>query len=359
MALPFFADFPASRLAPYEPQSPLRNVPSEQSPDAPAFVDLRVEVDRPEAWAPIPVDGEKRWQPQRWPERPRRFIDGKDVGRTVTWVTAPGGYPVPIRLSQIGGIELCVEDGAAHRGAVAVESIVSLVADPFPPEQMARLADDLGRQRFRLVRAPKPEDGLTWDFETMRAAAQTRSSTEMGLLEEQVLGRHTDVPSVVDGRLETRSGAGIRDAPVAGVVKTHVTNYLHSHGLQVMHALNPGERTPVFALRARTGAAANEPQSVKFEVASWYLRLTGAGGAMPSWGVVRVELPWRFYEGLPDRECYVTRLSRLLYDYRSRDSGYDRVAVSLHPIVRAEQLLGALFAPMTTLTSRFYRVAGI
>jgi hypothetical protein len=163
----------------------------------------------------------------------------------------------------------------------------------------------------------------------------------------------------VDGRLETRSGAGILDAPVAGVVKTHVSNYLHAHGLRVIHALNPGERTPVFALRRRPESGGNEPQSVKFEVASWYLRLTGAEGTMPSWGVVRVELPWRFYQALPDRECYVTRLSRLLYDYRSRDSGYDRAAVSLHPIVRAEQLLGALFAPMPALTSRFYRFAGI
>jgi hypothetical protein len=162
----------------------------------------------------------------------------------------------------------------------------------------------------------------------------------------------------VDGR-RTHSGAGILTAPVAGVVKTHVTNYLHAHGLRVMHALNPGERTPVFALRRRPDTATDLPQSVKFEVATWYLRLTGADGAMPSWGVVRVELPWRFYAALPDPQCYVTRLSRLLYDYRSRDSGYDRAAVSLHPIVRAEQLLGALFTPMTTLTSRFYRFAGI
>ena len=56
---------------------------------------------------------------------------------------------------------------------------------------------------------------------------------------------------------------------------------------------------------------------------------------------------------------FVNQLSLAIYDYRCRERSYDRAAVSLHPIVRAEESLSALFSSMGSLTNRFYRLTGL
>jgi hypothetical protein len=184
----------------------------------------------------------------------------------------------------------------------------------------------------------------------MRKAAQNRSNDEMGTLEEAALASDRDRPTVVDGRLEPRQG-GLDDpagrAPAVGVVKTLMHEYLHPLGIQVRLRLGPGERTPLFALP-------NE----NLPVVSWYLRLSGTAATMPNWGVVRVELPLAWFETRrnTDGDAFVAALSRLLCAYRTRDGGYARAPVSLHPIVRAEALLGALFTPSGMLGSRFCRL---
>src|SRR5438034_6423178 len=48
---------------------------------------------------------------------------------------------------------------------------------------------------------------------------------------------------------------------------------------------------------------------------------------------------------------HVNRLSLLLLAYRCRERSYGRQPVSLHPIVRAEDLLGALDRKSTRLNS--------
>jgi hypothetical protein len=132
------------------------------------------------------------------------------------------------------------------------------------------------------------------------------------------------------------------------VIKSHQHEYLHPAGIQLRLRLEPGERTPLFAL----------PQE-KLPVVSWYLRLCGTAATMPNWGVVRVELPLAWFDGRRngDGDAYVASLCRLLCAYRTRDGGYSRAAVSLHPIVRAEELLGALFTPSSELASQFCRLA--
>jgi hypothetical protein len=180
----------------------------------------------------------------------------------------------------------------------------------------------------------------------MRKAAQNRSNDEMETLEEYAVAQGNEVPTVVDGRLERRSG-GFDQArcPVIGVIKTHHQNYLHPLGMQLMYQLQPGERTPVFAI----------PEALA--VVSWYLRFAGG---MPNYGLVRVELPRRWFEQVKGRDFgYIDQLSRLLYDYRCRDQSYGRAAISLHPTVRAEQSLAALFQPLSMLMSRFYRMAAL
>jgi len=93
------------------------------------------------------------------------------------------------------------------------------------------------------------------------------------------------------------------------------------------------------------------------DVVSWYLRFAGG---MPNYGLVRVELPQKWFEQVKGHDFgYVDQLSRLLYDYRCRDQSYDRAAISLHPTVRAEQTLTALFQPLSMLMSRFYRLAAL
>src|SRR5438093_256694 len=82
-----------------------------------------------------------------------------------------------------------------------------------------------------------------------------------------------------------RTVGGSADAPGAGGIKTHNRNYLHPRGMRLLYELEPGQRTPVFALPA-----------AKLPVVSWYVRLAGDAGGMPTWGVVRVELPLPWFE---------------------------------------------------------------
>jgi len=194
-----------------------------------------------------------------------------------------------------------------------------------------------------------PPDGVpSYDFEKMRKAAQNRSNDEMGVLEEAALAQRSGVPSVVDGRLEPRQGGfDPGQSPVFGVIKTHYKNYLHSMGMQLLYQLDIGQRTPVFSL----------PKE-KLSVVSWYLRLSG-GGMTPNWGIVRIEVPMQWFEARGRDWDFVDRLSRTIFEYRCRERSYSRAAVSLHPIVRAEESLGALFSPTSVLTNRFYRLVGL
>ena len=259
---------------------------------------------------------------------------------------APGGYPIAVRLSQIGSTVLEVVDGICYRRFAVVESVVSMVVKPFPWHEIESFAVALQEQKLRLLPAQWPKKGIPYDFEVMRKAAQNRSNDEMATLEEYAVSQDNAVPTVVDGRLEPRSGGFHQErSPIIGVIKQHHQNYLHPLGMQLMYQLQPGQRTPVFAIPGT------------LDVVSWYLRFTGG---MPNYGLVRVELPQKWFEQVKAQDFgYVDQLSRLLYDYRCRDQSYGRAAISLHPTIRAEQSLGALFQPLPMLMSRFYRMAAL
>jgi hypothetical protein len=96
-------------------------------------------------------------------------------------------------------------------------------------------------------------------------------------------------------------------------------------------------------------------------VATWYLKL--AGSDMPNWGIVRVEVPWEQFVHLwpttHDQTGFVHRLSRWLIDARCRQESYQRMPVSLEPIVRAEESLKSLLTPFGVLKNRFLRHAGL
>ncbi|TAK28736.1 MAG: hypothetical protein EPO21_22180 [Chloroflexota bacterium] len=351
MGLEFLRDYAARRVAPYAPQPSLLDAPTEDVNEAgDVFLDYEMDAN---AWTAQPIETPVGWGPRTWPECPRRFIDGKDVGQTIAWLRAPGGFPVPVRLAEIGAVSVRVVDGTCRREFTAVDRVVSMVVEPFPWDEVEDFATALQRHGFRLLSAWPPQGRLSYDFEEMRKAAQNRSNTEMGSLEEAVLARASLEPTIVDGRLEPRAGGFDQQwSPVVGVVKTHSRNYLHARGLQLLYDLEPGERTPLFSL-----------PKAKLPVVSWYLRLSGAQSTMPNWGLVRIELPLHWFEARasscsPDVE-YVAHLCRTLCAYRSLDSSYARAPVSLHPIVRAEQLLGALFTSGSILMQRFYRLTAL
>ncbi len=352
MSLGFLRTYSGRRVTGYAPQPPLPTHPTDDDDlDAEEVKrGLGYEIDM-DSWEPQQVIVPPKWHPNDWLERPIRFIDGKDVGETVASLKAPGGYPVPVRLSEIGGVAVRVVDGVCRREFEIVERVVSMVVNPFPWDQVESFAAALQQHGFRLLPAEPPGGEPSYDFEEMRKAAQNRSNTEMGVLEEAALAQDPLTPTVVDGRLEPRQGGlDQMHSPAVGVVKTHMKPYLHALGMQVLYDLKPGERTPLFVLRKQ-----------KLQVASWYIRLSPAGTAMPNWGLIRVELPLKWFECLDtsSRKQYVAFLSLTLCEYRCRDSHYARAPVSLHPIVRAEALLGALFTPRNVLTSRFYHLTNL
>jgi hypothetical protein len=86
-------------------------------------------------------------------------------------------------------------------------------------------------------------------------------------------------PLFVDGGI---SGAGRASQSVhaVGVVKSHRTLYASSESMGVVMTLEAGCRTTAFEVRSPRRTA----------VASWYLRLRGADGRDPFFGLVRVEI---------------------------------------------------------------------
>lgn len=349
MGLGFLRDHGALRVRNYEAQPMLLDdglALEENEPDE--TLDWGIETDA-DNWNSIDVLNSG---PQRdWRSRPQRFVDGKDVGRTVAWLQSAEGYPVPVRLSEIGAVVMRNEGGALCREFSVVERVVSMIADLFPWDEVEGFAIALREHGFRFLPAQQPKKkDMMFDFERMRHTTQSRSNDEMYRLERQALARATSEPTVVDGQLEKRAGTFAEDkTPVVGLIKTHSRNYLHAQGWRVFYNLKPGERTPAFQL--------NSPH---LSVISWYLRLAGQHGELPNWGVVRLEIPERFFQTTIAGDWnYLDQLSHILFDYRSHDSGYSRAAVSIHPIQRAEESLGALFTDADLLINRFYHLTNL
>lgn len=352
MGLELVREYGGNRVGEYPAQPTLfdEQTDTDDESQAPEGVELDLEYDADD-WQGLDVTVSTECSAKEWGERPTFFVDGKDVGRTIAWMRAPNGQPIPVRLSQIGSIVMELADGYCRRVFHTVDRVVTMVADPFPWDQVESFAAELQTHGFRLLIATPPE-GLSYDFEKMRKVTQNRSNTEMARLEEIAVSRIANYPGIVDGRLEPRSGGlDRRNSPVFGLIKTHYQNYLHPQGLELLYQLGMGQRTPIFTL----------PHD-RFPVASWYLRLSG-GGETPNWGIVRIEAPLDWivtkYPNRSDLSQFANNLSYVIGSYRSKEQSYGRAAVSLHPIVRAEESLGAVFSPSNALNHRLYRLLGI
>jgi hypothetical protein len=348
MGLDFLQHYGGRRLRPYVEQPPL-DLPAAESDgeDSTPCVQLDLEMALDD-WRPLDVAA--TLDPEAMP---RRFIDGCHAGETVAWLQDDAGHPIPVRLAEIGGVCLRAEGRTLRREVALVERVVAMIVEPFPPSEVEIFAATLARDGFRLLPAKLPlldneQRGPTYDFARMREQARVRAQYEMGLLEERALCHAPDAPSLVDGRLGRFQQADLSRFRVVGVIKQQRENYLHAGGWQALYRLEPGQRTPAFRLPSK-----------HLPVVSWYLKLAGARGALPNWGVVRVEIGEDHFEHEGLDFDYLDRLSRAILDLRCRQGSYGRAPVSLEPIVRAEESLKALFSSLESLSQRFYRLTGL
>jgi hypothetical protein len=349
MSSDFLLRYGGRRLRQYVEQPPLDgHGDAAHEEDNGSTVSLDFEMP-PDAWRPRSVES-AALDPSAMP---RRFIDGCHAGETIAWLRDDAGHPIPVRLAQIGGVCLRIDGRTPRREFERVQRVVSLVADPFPEDEVEGFAAELSARSLRLLRAmpPKNEAGkreLTYDFERMREQTRVRAQHEMATLEQYACLHAPDLFSMIDGRLGRIERDDLARFDVVGVIKQHRENYLHPRGWQVLYELRPGERTPAFQLPSK-----------HLPVVSWYLKLDGARGSMPNWGVVRIEISCGQFERQRCNFDYLDRLSHALLFLRCRQVSYERAPVSLEPIVWAEASLKALFERPDTLAQRFYHWTGL
>jgi hypothetical protein len=349
MSLEFLLHYGGRRLRQYVEQPPLDS--SGTSGDEEEGPQVALDFEMPsDAWQPRSVVAE----PLDPAAMPLRFIDGCHAGETVAWLCDAAHHPIPVRLAEIGGVCMRIDGRTLSREFVHLERVVSLILDPFPWHEVESFATALRKYEFRLLPANQPiiaegKRGLVYDYEQMRHQAHIRIQYEMEVLEELALFQNLEGLSLVDGPL--RAGhhrMNLSAYDVVGVIKRHCENYLHAQGWRAYYQLEPGQRTPAFQLRSKD-----------LPVVSWYLKLDGAHGAMPNWGIVRVEISVEHFERQRCNFRYLDRVSHALLRLRCRQGSYARAPVSLEPIVRAEESLKSLFTPPNTLAQRFYHLTGL
>jgi hypothetical protein len=343
MSLDFLLQYGGRRLWQYIEQPPLDPTEEDESEEAPSIL---LDVEQPlDAWKPRDVAADAV-DPAALPQR---FIDGCHYGGTVAWLRDALGHPIPVRLAEVGGVCLRSEGRNLRRQFAHIERIVSLIVDPFPWHEVESFATALASIDMRLLPALPPkieeERRLTYDYASMEQRTYTQAQVEMRILEELALDQEPDVLTLVDGPLGRLEHAG-----AIGVIKQHRKNYLglNARCWQVFYELEPGERTPAFRLASQSSP-----------VVSWFLKLDGARGALPNWGIVRVEISLTQFERQGSDFDYLDRLSNALLHLRSRQGSYARAPVSMEPIVRAEASLKSLLTPPATLAQRFYHVTGL
>jgi hypothetical protein len=262
-------------------------------------------------------------------------------------------------VSEAGAVAVRLTGRTFVREFVAVERVLSFVADPFPWAEVEAFAvavlhdPDLSA---RLVPANRPmAERNPFDYEVMRMQASHRCEQEMLNAERLALAADPTLPALVDGKLAGRIGSSAAAGRplLVGVVK-RVRPDLHAEGWRTLLGLRQGQRTPVFKLSGISGG-----KEADMPTASWFLKLAAGPRLAPNWGYVRVDVPWVQFQGAHHGDFgFVDRLSRWLIDARCRQASYARMPVSLEPIVRAEECLKPLFTPLPALSTRLCRRAG-
>ncbi|WP_281689589.1 hypothetical protein [Pseudonocardia thermophila] len=224
-----------------------------------ALVDPDVEV--PAArWAPIdPVPVV--------PPSAVLFVDGVRRVDAQVWVDQGKKSAPALCASYAAGVMCCCPDQGAHLVVPQVRRGLFTTA---------RDAVDIVTSAGTYTAVPTAERADVAPMQLLTLALQRAlGDVELEVAERarEGVGEAGDL-LVVDGPLRGRA-----HLPRAiGFVKSHRSDYLPPQLGGVVAALEPGQRTPVFAL------------GTSWERHTWYLRLPGAAGA-PWAGVVRVEAP--------------------------------------------------------------------
>jgi hypothetical protein len=216
-----------------------------------ARLDLAIELPA-DQWRPIPVNHDV--------QRPSSllFLDGVRRIDARLWVHGADSQPTPGLVASLAAGLVCC-NGSAHVIDVRVDRSFYTAAD----------ADDL-RTPHAVYAFRRAKAGM----EALSHAVQQRLSeleAETAAAWRDANGAEDDL-LIVDGNLRGLT----RLARTVGYIKTHHAPYLKPPQVQVIAALGPGERSPVFAI------------GTSWQRHSWYLRLAEGSGA-PWSAVVRLE----------------------------------------------------------------------
>ena len=263
--------------------------------DAPATLEqLSRSEDAPRTVAARPLEG-SALAARKVHGRPEpafvAFLDGIQQSRALTFVDgAPvvHGTAAAVVRERVDRRLRTWAYRVEHRLYAPRTHLPSVVWDrlaPFHPvDSSAHDADEQAPSRHPLATLER----------AMRMVQQHREDLEQRLAERWC--SEGSGPVYIDGGI-SGSERVARARCAIGVVKSHRTLYADGPGLSVIFRLNQGERTTAFAI---------EP-SRRTPVASWYLRLRGAEGRDPSFGLVRVEIARDPAEDLGERADEVSR----------------------------------------------------
>ncbi|WP_245645236.1 hypothetical protein [Pseudonocardia acaciae] len=273
-----------------------------------AQVTLDVEVDE-SRWRPVDPDPSADRT-----EAAVLFVDGVRRIDAMAWIPGPDSDPDTVSLalcaSYAAGAVRCQPAGARLLTAEVRRGLFSI------SERATDLPTTAGSYR-RVRVAAHGDPGQDLNLAVQRELATVEAAVaESAALES---GGGDDV-LVVDGPLRGRA-----HLPRAlGFIKTHRSEYLPPAQHRIVGALEPGQRTPVFAL------------GTSWRRCSWYLKLPGRPGA-PWAGVVRVECSAE----LPVAEVVelANRSQPMLARYASSEYKDARAPQNLYPIAGLEREL--------------------
>lgn len=321
------------------PPNTILDMSDEESSGAGSRVELDYEMPR-HRWTPIDSGGESALLPVR-------FIDGTIVSRLVGSLTVDGRQR-PLIASSIAAAALELRGRTLSRAQGAISrTVLSVYRDGIDAADLECAGVALREHGVTLLL--RDMDSGPRDFDTLRMSTRNRAMDEMEACEREILLQDPTVPALVDGLLERRLVRVPNKAiPVAGLVKRHAATYLPGDLQEMLYRMQPGQRSPAFLMEIDNVA-----------LVSMYLRLASPPGASPSYGVVRVTTPLAYLEEWhPEaaRWGHLSALAAYLYRLRHRDEGYDRAAISIEPIVRAEEHLKAIRPSIDVAVQRLRRL---
>ncbi len=276
---------------------------------------------------------------------PVRFIDGSIKSKTVGSIIV-GMRRRPLIAAAVSAAALEIDGRLLSRGIGARTAKVLAVHSNGIDEGDLRAAfHALNEIGVKLLTSEVEAQG---DFDTLRRTTRSIAMLAMEEAERDVMLAEMTKPTLMDGLLERRLAAQRHDVPVIGLVKRQMATYLPPGLQELTYTLKAGERTPGFILET--------PQHVT--LVNTYVRLSSQGGISPTYGVVRVTVPYAYVqkEHANDMPAYLSGLAGYLYRLRHRDLAYARSGISVEPIVRCEDHLHAILPDLDALIPKLHRM---